>query len=166
MTAPSGIDPARFLHEQLAPAGPDPLRQLPTTFLNTLLSAEPTRSAAPATASAARPARTAATATGPGCSTPAGTLQLAVPRLRSGSHVPDWLLERRRAERALIAVVATCSLLGVSTRRRERLVESLGITRLWRSAGSEVAKDLDAQGAEVRHRPLDAGPYTFLAADA
>src|SRR3954468_9268097 len=40
MTAPSSIDPARFLHEQLAQASPDLLRQMLTTFINTLMSAE------------------------------------------------------------------------------------------------------------------------------
>jgi putative transposase len=45
-------------------------------------------------------------------------------------------------------------------------VESLGITRLSKSQVSEMAKDLDEQVAQFRHRPLDAGPYTFLAADA
>jgi transposase-like protein len=48
----------------------------------------------------------------------------------------------------------------------EKLVESLGITRLSKSQVSEMAKDLDAQVADFRHRPLDAGPYTFVAADA
>ena len=48
----------------------------------------------------------------------------------------------------------------------EKLVESLGITRLSKSQVSEMAKDFDAQVADFRHRPLDAGPYTFLAADA
>ncbi|NEK87970.1 IS256 family transposase, partial [Blastococcus saxobsidens] len=99
--------------------------------------------------------------------TRAGTLDVAIPKLRSGSYFPDWLLERRRrAERALTTVVATCYLLGVSTRRMEKLVESLGITRLSKSQVSEMAKDLDAQVADFRHRPLDAGPYTFVAADA
>jgi transposase-like protein len=99
--------------------------------------------------------------------TRAGTLELAVPKLRTGSYFPDWLLERRRrAERALTTVVATCYLLGVSTRRTEKLVESLGITRLSKSQVSEMARDLDDQVADFRHRPLDAGPYTFLAADA
>jgi transposase-like protein len=99
--------------------------------------------------------------------TRAGTLEVAIPKLRSGSYFPDWLLERRRrAERALTTVVATCYLLGVSTRRMEKLVESLGITRLSKSQVSEMAKDLDGQVADFRHRPLDAGPYTFLAADA
>ena len=49
--------------------------------------------------------------------TRAGTIELAIPKLREGSYFPDWLLERRkRAERALISVVATSYLLGVSTR--------------------------------------------------
>ena len=47
---------------------------------------------------------------------------MAIPKLRSGSYFPDWLLTRhKRAERALTNVVATCYLLGVSTRRMERL---------------------------------------------
>jgi transposase-like protein len=48
----------------------------------------------------------------------------------------------------------------------EKLVESLGITRLSKSQVSEMARDLDGQVADFRHRPLDAGPYTFVAADA
>ena len=64
------------------------------------------------------------------------------------------------------SVVATSYLLGVSTRRMEKLVEQLGITRLSKSQVSEMAKDLDAQVEAFRTRPLDAGPYTFVAADA
>ena len=63
-------------------------------------------------------------------------------------------------------MVATCYLLGVSTRRMEKLVESLGITRLSKSQVSAMAADLDEQVEAFRSRPLDAGPYTFLAADA
>jgi len=92
---------------------------------------------------------------------------LAIPKLREGSYFPDWLLERRkRAEQALTSVVATCYLLGVSTRRMEKLVETLGITRLSKSQVSVMAKDLDAQIEAFRTRPLDQGPYTFVAADA
>jgi transposase-like protein len=168
MTAPSSIDPARFLSEQLAQASPDLLRQMLTTFINTLMSAE-----ADAVCGAEYGARSAERTNVRNGYRPrefdtrAGTLEVAIPKLRSGSYFPDWLLERRRrAERALTTVVATCYLLGVSTRRMERLVESLGITRLSKSQVSEMAKDLDAQVADFRHRPLDAGPYTFLAADA
>ena len=63
-------------------------------------------------------------------------------------------------------MVATRYLLGVSTRRMEKLVETLGITRLSKSQVSAMAKDLDAQVEAFRTRPLDAGPYTFVAADA
>jgi putative transposase len=63
-------------------------------------------------------------------------------------------------------VIATCYLLGVSTRRMDKLVQSLGISGLSKSQVSRMAADLDAQVAAFRSRPLDAGPYTFLAADA
>ena len=81
--------------------------------------------------------------------------------------LPEWLLQRRkRAERALVSVVATSYLLGVSTRRMEKLVETLGIIRLSKSQVSVMARELDEQVADFRSRPLDQGPYTFLAADA
>ena len=92
---------------------------------------------------------------------------MAIPKLRSGSYFPDWLLARRkRAERALTSVVATCYLLGVSTRRMERLVESLGVTSLSKSQVSMMAAELDEQVEAFRTRPLDGVPYTFVAADA
>jgi putative transposase len=99
--------------------------------------------------------------------TRAGNIDLAIPKLRHGSYFPDWLLERRRrAEAALVSVVATSYLLGVSTRRMEKLVQTLGITQLSKSQVSEMARDLDAQVEAFRTRPLDAGPFTFIAADA
>jgi putative transposase len=63
-------------------------------------------------------------------------------------------------------VVATAYLLGVSTRRVERLAEQLGVKSLSRSQVSEMAAYLDAQAEAFRQRPLDAGPYTFVWADA
>jgi transposase-like protein len=99
--------------------------------------------------------------------TRAGTIDLAIPKLRAGSYFPEWLLERRRrAEQALISVVATSYLLGVSTRRVEKLAETLGITSLSKSQVSELAKSLDASVEQFRSRPLDAGPYRFVQADA
>jgi putative transposase len=107
------------------------------------------------------------TGTGSGISTPGSAPWRWRSRRRAGSYFPDWLLERRRrAEAALTSVVATCYLLGVSTRRMEKLVESLGITRLSKSQVSVMARDLDEHVESFRTRPLDAGPYTFLAADA
>jgi len=168
MTAPSSIDPAAVLHEHLAQASPDLMRELLSTFIDALLSAD----------------ADAVCGAGWGQVSPdrvnrrngyrhrnfdtrAGTIDVAVPKLRTGSYFPEWLLtRRRRAEQALTSVVATCYLLGVSTRRMDKLVQSLGITSLSRSQVSEMAKDLDAQVEAFRTRPLDAGPYTFVAADA
>jgi putative transposase len=99
--------------------------------------------------------------------TRAGTVELAVPKLRQGSYYPEWLLERRRrAERALASVVATSYLLGVSTRRVEKLAESLGVTRLSKSQVSVMAAELDELVASFRSRPLDAGPHAFVWIDA
>jgi transposase-like protein len=67
-------------------------------------------------------------------------MDVAIPKVRSESYFPDWLLERRRrTEQALTAVVATCCLLHVSTRRMEKLVETHGITRLSKSLVSVIA---------------------------
>jgi transposase-like protein len=168
MAAHPSIDPARFLHEHLAEASPDLLRSLLTTMIDTLMSAE-----ADAVCGAGYGERSSERVNSRNgyrhrdFDTRAGTLDVAIPKLRQGSYFPDWLLERRRrAEAALTSVVATCYLLGVSTRRMEKLVESLGITRLSKSQVSAMAHDLDAQVAAFRTRPLDAGPYLFLAADA
>jgi putative transposase len=99
--------------------------------------------------------------------TRAGTIELAIPKLRTGSYFPDFLLEpRRRAEKALVAVVAQCYLEGVSTRRVEDVARALGIERLSKSQVSEMARSLDAMVEAFRNRPLDAGPYTYLWVDA
>ncbi len=169
MTAGPIIDPARLLEEQLAQASPDLLRELLQTFINTLLSAE----------------ADAVCGAGYGTTSPdrvnrrngyrhrdfdtrAGSLDIAVPTLRQGSYFPEWLLERRkRAERALTSVVATCYLLGVSTRRMDRLVASLGITSLSKSQVSEMTRELDDHVEQFRTRSLgEAGPFAFVAADA
>ena len=169
MTVSPSIDPARLIEEQLAQASPDLLRELLTTFINTLMSAEADAvcGAAYGTSSPDRINRRNGYR-GRDFDTRTGTLELEIPKLRTGTYFPEWLLERRkRAERALTSVVATCYLLGVSTRRMDKLVQSLGITTLSKSQVSEMAKDLDGQVEEFRTRSLaDAGPFTFLAADA
>jgi transposase-like protein len=165
---PSSIDPARFLHEHLQSASPDLLRHLLTMFINTLMSAE-ADALCGAEYGASSPERVN-TRNGyrhRDFDTRAGTLEVAIPKLRSGSYFPDWLLERRkRAEAALTSVVATCYLLGVSTRRMDKLVQALGITGLSKSQVSVMARELDEHVASFRTRPLDAGPYTLVAADA
>jgi putative transposase len=96
-----------------------------------------------------------------------GSIELAIPKLRRGSYFPDWLLDpRRRAEKALVAVVAECYVRGVSTRRVDGLVKSLGIESLSKSQVSRMAAELDVMVTEFRNRPLDAGPYTYVWMDA
>src|SRR5690606_5555870 len=71
------------------------------------------------------------------------------------------------AESALITVVADCYLAGVSTRRMDKLVKTLGIDSLSKSQVSRMATELDEIVDDFRHRRLDtAGPFTFVAADA
>jgi transposase-like protein len=95
-----------------------------------------------------------------------GTTDLAVPRVRQGSYLPSFLEPRRRAERALAAVVAQCYLEGVSTRRVEDIAQAMGITSLSKSQASRVCAELDELVAAWRNRPLDAGPYAFVWLDA
>jgi putative transposase len=96
-----------------------------------------------------------------------GSVELAIPKLRRGSYFPDWLVDpRRRAEKALVAVVAECYVRGVSTRRVDGLVKTLGIESLSKSQVSRMAGELDEVVAQFRNRPLDAGPYTYVWMDA
>jgi transposase-like protein len=74
-----------------------------------------------------------------------GTLELAIPKLRTGSYFPTWLEPRRRAEQALVAVVAEAYINGVSTRKVEALVQSLGIVSLSKSEVSRLCASLDEQ---------------------
>jgi putative transposase len=168
MTSAHDIDLPAVLAERLTTCHPDVLRELLATFIHTLMGAE-----ADALCGAGYGQRSAERTNQRNgyrqrqFDTRAGSLDLAIPKLRHGSYFPDWLLERRkRAERALTTVVATCYLLGVSTRRMDKLVETLGITSLSKSQVSVMAKELDAAVEAFRTRPLDAGPYTFMAADA
>ena len=97
--------------------------------------------------------------------TRAGTVELAIRSSAPGSYFPGFLEHRRRAERALASVVATSYLLGVSTRRVEKLAASLGVIGLSRSQVSAMA-ELDDLVDGFRNRPLERGPYTFCWIDA
>lgn len=168
MTAPHSLPFAAMLEENLASASPDLLRQMVKTFAEAMMSADADRACG---AEYGRPSEDRVNHRNGyrhrDWDTRVGTVDLAVPKLRSGSYFPSWLLERRRrSEQALISVVATCYLLGVSTRRVEKLAETLGVTQLSKSQVSEMARHLDERVAEFRNRPLDQGPYTFVWVDA
>ncbi len=99
--------------------------------------------------------------------TRAGTVELSIPKIRKGSYFPSWLLEpRKRAEKALVSVIADCYLAGVSTRRVDKLVRTLGIEGISKSQVSRMAKSLDEVVESFRNRPLDEGPYAYLWLDA
>ena len=96
-----------------------------------------------------------------------GTLELAIPKLRSGSYFPDWLLEpRRRAERALVAVIQEAYVRGVSTRKVDDLVRAMGASGVSKSEVSRVVAELDLELAAFRERRLDEIRYPYLWLDA
>jgi transposase-like protein len=98
--------------------------------------------------------------------TRAGTIELEIPKLRSGSYFPDWLIApRRRAEKALVAAIADAYLAGVSTRRVDKLVRTLGIEGISASQVSQIARGLDEAVEAFRARPLE-GPFPYLWLDA
>jgi putative transposase len=147
MTAPKSMDPAQFLREQAASADPDVLRAMVKTFADALMSAEVDAICGAPYGQRSEERMNHRNGYRPReWDTRAGTVELAIPKLRQGSYFPDWLLQhRRRAEQALVSVVATSYLLGVSTRRVEKLVEQLGVASLSKSQVSEMATYLDAQ---------------------
>jgi transposase-like protein len=96
--------------------------------------------------------------------TRAGEIELQIPKLRQGSYFPSFLEPRRRSEQALLAVVQQAYVCGVSTRRVDQLVESLGL-RISRSEVSRICALLDEQVEAFRQRPLE-GDYVYLWLDA
>jgi putative transposase len=95
-----------------------------------------------------------------------GTIDLAIPRVRDGNYFPSLLEPRRRAERALLAVVQEAYVLGVSTRRVDDLVQSLGITGISKSEVSRICAALDAEVETFRRRPLTDSAYPYVFFDA
>jgi len=96
--------------------------------------------------------------------TRAGSIELAIPKLRQGSYFPSWLLEpRRRAEKALVSVVVEAYVQGVSTRKVDDLVKTLGIERISKSQVSVLAKELDEVVESFRQRSLSGRfPYVWM----
>ena len=98
--------------------------------------------------------------------TRAGSIELQIPKLRQGSYFPALLEPRRRAERALLSVVQQAYVEGVSTRRVDDLVRSLGCEGISKSQVSRICAELDGVVASFLERPLDGGPYRYLWLDA
>jgi len=96
--------------------------------------------------------------------TRAGEVELQIPKLRQGSYFPSFLAPRKRSEQALVSVVQQAYVCGVSTRRVDQLVESLGL-RISKSEVSRITALLDEQVEAFRERPLE-GRYPYLFVDA
>jgi putative transposase len=92
-----------------------------------------------------------------------GEIPLQIPKLRSGSYFPSFLEPRRPGEKALLAVIQSAYVAGVSTRKVDDLVQSLGLTGIDKSKVSRICKELDEAVTAFRHRPLEvAYPYLWL----
>ena len=162
------MDVLSWLRKKLGQASPDLLREMVESFAEALMGAEADalcgagyRERSPERVNIRNGYRERV------WDTRVGTIELEIPKLREGSYFPDWLLTpRRRAEQALVSVVADPYLAGVSTRRVEKLVQQLGVERMSKSQVSRLAKSLDAIVEDFRTRPLDAAPYPYLVLDA
>jgi putative transposase len=92
-----------------------------------------------------------------------GTVELKVPRVRDGGYFPSLLEPRRRAERALSAVVQEAYVHGVSTRKVDELVKALGVGGISKSRVSELCEELDEEVERFRNRPLESAyPYIWI----
>jgi len=92
-----------------------------------------------------------------------GGIPLRIPKLRRGSYFPSFLEPRRRAEKALMAVIQTAYVEGVSTRKVDQLVQSLGLDGIDKSRVSRICRELDEAVQSFRQRALDAAyPYVWL----
>jgi len=162
------MDPLAWLRKHLEEADVDLLREMLRTFIQALMSAETDALCGAPYGERSSDRVNRRNGYRPrDFDTRAGTMELLVPKLRQGSYFPTWLVEpRRRAERALVQVVAECYVKGVSTRRVDGLVKTLGIEGISKSQVSELAKSLDEAVEAFRCRPLDRGPYTYLWLDA
>jgi putative transposase len=96
--------------------------------------------------------------------TRAGEIELQIPKIRQGSYFPSFLQPRKRSEQALVSVVQQAYVCGVSTRRVDQLVESLGL-RISKSEVSRISGLLDEQVQAFRQRPLE-GRYPYVFVDA
>lgn len=100
-------------------------------------------------------------------STPAGDVELEIPKLRQGSFFPSLLERRRRIDRALFAVVMEAYVHGVSTRKVDDLVKALGVASgISKSEVSRICAELDRDLKAFRDRPLDHAEFVYVFCDA
>jgi len=92
-----------------------------------------------------------------------GDVCLRIPRLRRGSYFPSLLEPRKRSEQALLSVVQSAYVEGVSTRKVDDLLQGLGLTGIDKSRVSRICRALDEVVKGFRERPLEGEhPYVWL----
>ena len=94
-----------------------------------------------------------------------GTLNLKIPKLRTGAYFPGFLEPRRTVEKALVAVIQEAWIAGVSTRRVDDLVQAMGLSGISKSSVSKLCKDIDERVMGFLQRPLT-GEWPYLWLDA
>ena len=100
-------------------------------------------------------------------STPAGDIELGIPKARAGSFFPELLEPRRRVDKAMWAVIMTAYITGTSTRKVDDLVRALGCdSGISKSTVSRICKQIDEQVGEFRTRRLDHTSFPYVFADA
>ncbi|PRQ10275.1 IS256 family transposase, partial [Corynebacterium sp. 13CS0277] len=166
--APYDIDPTTYVENLLTQSSPDLMRQMLGDIINQLLSAQAdTLCGAEYNVASADRTNSRNGYRHRELDTRVGTIDVAIPKLRKGTYYPDWLLApRSRSEKALTNVIAVAYLKGVTTRRMQDVAQSLGIESLSKSTVSRMTADLNNMVEAWRTRPLDNGPYRFVACDA
>jgi putative transposase len=151
------MDLGDWLRKQLEDADADMLREMVNTMAEMLMAAEVTAICGAEYGDRTEGRTNSRNGNRPRAwDTRVGTIDLAIPKLRQGSYFPSWLLEpRRRAEQALVNVIADCYLAGVSTRRVDKLVKTLGIDGISKSQVSRMAKSLDEMGEAKAASPRE-----------
>ncbi|MDH5293069.1 MAG: IS256 family transposase [Acidimicrobiia bacterium] len=100
-------------------------------------------------------------------STPAGDVELRIPKVREGAFFPSLLEPRRRVDRALWAVIMTAYVTGTSTRKVDDLVRALGVeSGISKSTVSRICEQLDEEVAAFRDRSLDHIEFPYVFVDA
>ena len=97
--------------------------------------------------------------------TRAGTIPVAIPKLRKGSYFPSFLEPRRTSEKALAAVIQEAYVQGVSTRSVDELVKAMGMTGISKSQVSRLCEDIDERVKTFLNRPIE-GFWPYLWIDA
>ena len=92
-----------------------------------------------------------------------GTLNLKIPKLRTGAYFPGFLEPRRTAEKALVSVIQEAWIAGVSTRRVDDLVQAMGLSGISKSSVSKLCKDIDERvNGFLKRRLTGEWPYLWL----